>query len=70
MLGRGNESSKISLLAICRFMSDIMVRAEPPAIRRKSLNDWGGKVMVGFRYGVTVQLGGGWLFVPDSKSPF
>ena len=30
MLGRGKESSKISLLAICRFMSDIMVRAEPP----------------------------------------
>ena len=30
MLGRGYENSKISLLAICRFMSDIMVRAEPP----------------------------------------
>ena len=30
MLGRGNDSSKISLLAICRFMLDIMVRAEPP----------------------------------------
>jgi hypothetical protein len=39
MLGRGNESSKISLLAICRFMSDIMVRAEPPECARRHERD-------------------------------